>query len=271
MCDHMKKLLLLVILFSGCTSVVPSGLQVTLEANPSRMFSESFSTLHVDIDNHDSKILRDVSFSAFETGILDAYRLNNGEPGGACETSFAQIRPGEFKTFSCVLAAPPLQDSVTTEINTRVNFNSYLETTQLLEMMTEGEYQRRVSAGSFESKPRSYTYKDSNVMLEIDFNEQLPLIITPGKEYFVYFQVTNVGNGIVKDIEPGEFIVQSDILQCSQATKLMLNGREFPRVACRILLSPEYLQGKEFITSDIKASLAYNYELRNSLKIDVLK
>ncbi len=273
----MKALLLvsLIILVSGCTSVATEGLSVTLQANPSRIFSESFSTLHIDLDNHDSKMLSNVVVSAFDTGILKAYNVDNygNVVYEICSVDVGNIVPYEFRTVSCLLHAPALEESVQTEVNTRVNFNSFLETNQLFEIITENEYQRRVALGNYEQKSRSYTHRDSNVMVEIDFNEPLPLIMTPGKKYFVYFQITNVGPGIVGDIAPGQFLIHTagDILRCPTEVILTLNGREFPRVACEIVLDRDYLQGKEFVVSDIGTSLAYNYELRNALKIDVLK
>ncbi len=252
----------MIIAAGGCTSISNSGLSVTLQADPPRIFSDSFTTLHIDLDNRQDKSIQNVIVDLFDTGLLTAEK---------CGRVFPRLLRYEFQSISCSLYAPPIEEeSVETEVNTRVYFDNEFSATQVFEIADENEYQRRVAAGTFEVSPGSYVYNDKNVMIEVDFNEPLPLVIRPGKRHFVYFKITNIGDGFISSIQPGDFLVENNnILRCPEIAALYPNGREFPRLACEIVLPPGYFADNR--NADFLMRLNYNYELRNSLRIDIIR
>src|SRR3989338_2293739 len=149
----MAALVLLLVAVSGCTSIRDQGLAVALQADPPSVFSESVTTLHIDVDNRNEKSLRNVVVELFDTGLLSLI--------GKCSQNFDRLLPYEFQSISCTLLAPKIESSTETEVNARVAFKS-----------------------------------------------QLPLVVRPGKKYFIYFSITNAGNGFMQDIQPADFVVE---------------------------------------------------------------
>jgi|SRR3989344_711287 len=265
----MAALVLLLVAVSGCTSIRDQGLAVALQADPPSVFSESVTTLHIDVDNRNEKSLRNVVVELFDTGLLSLI--------GKCSQNFDRLLPYEFQSISCTLLAPKIESSTETEVNARVAFKSQLQATQVFEVISENEYQRRVASGSYESRPSNYIYADKNVMINVDFNEQLPLVVRPGKKYFIYFSITNAGNGFMQDIQPADFVVehvdsgQLPIMFCPPRQALAPVGKEFPRIACELAIPDEFLAGGDLLNSDFTLNFSYRYEIRNSLKINIIK
>lgn len=261
--------ILSVLTVSGCTSVtMGDGLAVSLQADPPIVFSNSALDLHIDVDNRNMKTLRNVIVELFDTGVLES----NG-----CMREFPSLLPNEFQSISCRLTTPPINvTSMRTEVNSKVSFETDLSANQVFEIMDESEYQRRTATGDYQQKPSNYFYKDSNVMIEIDFSEQPPLVIRPDKKHFVYFTIKNIGNGFIGDIMPEEFFARTNernvnIIDCPPMTTLSPNGKAFPRIACEIKATPEYIGLGGFRNSEILVKLTYKYEVRNSLAINILR
>ena len=142
--------------------------------------------------------------------------------------------------------------------------------------MNEDEYQRRTATGDYQQKPSNYFYKDSNAMIEIDFSEAPPLVIRPDKKYFVYFTIKNIGNGFISDITKDDFFARTNeknvnIIYCPPMTTLPPNGKAFPRIACEIKATPDYIGLGGFRNSEIMVKLTYKYEVRNALGINILR
>lgn len=270
----MNKILLIaslaaLIAISGCTSVQNGGgLSVALQADPPRVFSSGFTTLHIDLDNRQSKTISNVVVELFDTGLLQS------EP---CRRILPRMLPNEFQSVACTLSAPEVIESIESEINVKTTFESQLSANQVFELMDEDEHERRRATGTFAVQPDSYSYRDKNVQLQIDFSENPPLVVRPGKEYFVYLTIKNVGNGFVSSIKPGDLVISYNslrpkaLLDCPvlrQKVVLYPNGDTFPRIACNIILTGpvDSLENSDFI-----ATLSYEYEIRNSLRISVVK
>lgn len=267
--------ILSVLAVAGCTSISNSqGLSVTLQADPSTVFSKSGTILHIDVDNRDQKTLNNVRVELFDTGLLQF--IDPLHQSSKCLKSFPRLLPYEFQSLACSLYAPQISEaSVQTEVNSRVSFDSDFSATHVFEVMNENEYQRRLASGSYEARPRSYAYGDRNVMINVEFSENPPMVIRPGKKYFVYFTITNAGSGFVNDIKPDDFSVQNDNIldtqNCLPKTVLSPSGRQFPRIACEVIPQPEFLRGRDFRSTDFLINLKYTYELRNSLGISVIR
>ncbi|HLD39225.1 MAG TPA: hypothetical protein VJB05_02855 [archaeon] len=261
--------ILSVLVISGCTSMTTSdGLTVSLQADPPIVFSNSALDLHIDVDNRNVKTLRNVVVELFDTGMLKS---------DGCMRVFPSLLPNEFQSLSCRLTTPPINESsVKTEVNSKASFETDLAANQVFEIMNEDEYQRRTATGDYQQKPSNYFYKDSNAMIEIDFSEAPPLVIRPDKKYFVYFTIKNIGNGFISDITKDDFFARTNeknvnIIYCPPMTTLPPNGKAFPRIACEIKATPDYIGLGGFRNSEIMVKLTYKYEVRNALGINILR
>ena len=265
--------LIFLILVSGCTSIRDQGLVVALQADPPTVFSRSTTLLHIDIDNRNQKSMTNVQVDLFDTGLLST-------PGNfgpeKCSKYFGRLLPYEFQSITCLLYAPQTNATVQTQVNALVNFDSKLEATQIFEVVSEQEYQNRVTSGHYDTRPSNYIYGDKNVMIKVDFNEPLPLVIRPDKKYFVYFTVTNVGDGFIQFIQPDDLVlwpVRGDlpvIVKCPERQALAPVGKQFPRIACELDLPPGFA-ASGFFNADFIISLNYRYEIRSSLDISIIK
>ena len=262
--------ILSVLAISGCTSVTTgNGLVVSLQADPPFAFSNSALDVHIDVNNHNMKTLRNVVVELFDTGMLKSE---------GCRREFSRpMLPNEFQSISCRLTTPPINESsIRTEVNSKASFESDLSANQVFEIMNEGEYQRRTATSDYQLKPSNYVYRDSNVIIEIDFSEQPPLVIRSDKKYFVYFTIKNIGNGFISDIKPEDFFAGTsernmNIIDCPPMTTLSPNGKTFPRIACEIKATPDYIGLGGFRNSEIMVKLTYKYEVRNALGINILR
>ena len=255
-----------VVLISGCTSVRSSeGIVMNLQADPSSVFANSSTILHIDVDNRQDKSAYNVLVQLFDTGLLRA---------DECIAAFPRMLPYEFQTFGCVLYAPEKIEEPYTEaeVNARMSFDNELSAVQIFEIINEEEYERR--SYGYSSAPRSYSYSDKNVRLDIEFSDQPPLVMRPGKKYFVYMTITNIGNGFIDNIGPGDLMIvpanprSAGMLSCpvlEQRGILYPNGNTFPRIACEIDSSP----ASPSENADFTVTLKYHYELRSRLSIKI--
>lgn len=258
-------LLALVIVIAGCTSVKSGeGVVMNLQADPPSVFAKSRTLLHMDVDNRQDKSVYNVLVEIFDTGTLRA-----NQP---CIASIPRLLSYEFQTYACWLDAPEIQEAYTsTEVYARTSFDSEFSASQVFPIMSEQEYERR----SYASYPRSYSYRDRNVQVDIEFSDQLPLVMRQGKTYYAYLTISNVGNGFVSDIRPGDLTVSAmtprtaRMLNCPSIASGILypNGNTFPRVVCEIVSMPLTAgENAEFIVS-----LKYHYETRDNIKIDIVR
>lgn len=259
--------LVAIMFISGCTSVVaPTGLSVAMQADPTVVFSKSNTILHIDVDNRQNKAARNVLIEMFDAGLLR----------GQCRQFFDRLLPYEFQSIACRLDAPDVPETTQTEVNARVTFDSEFSADHVFEVMKESEYERRLASGAYEAAPTSAVYQDRNIAIEVQLSEAPPLVVRPGKQYFAYFTITNIGNGFVSRIEPGDFLVEHDnILDCPAITRLEPVGKTFPRLACEIKIDPTFfsVSGRpvDFRSTDFLVRLEYTYEVRDKLRINIIK
>jgi hypothetical protein len=288
----MKRNLILIILsiatlifISGCTAIkAGDGLALSLYADPPTIFGNDYTTLHVDLDNKDVKTLENVVVDVFDTGLLRIATTEDWQniyTDKMCWKRYESLKPGQFDTFSCSLYAPEVKDqrSLQTDVNVKATFNTEFSVVQLVELMTANEYERRIASNKFVSLPQSYSYSDNYVQLQIDFSEQLPIIVRPGKKYFIYFTIKNIGNGFIDSIAPDDFYFEQrgDIIACKSYAggrtyifdKIMEPvGKEFPRTACEILMPTglPYLENYEMVIH-----LKYSYEIRDKITVNIVR
>lgn len=250
-----------------------------LQADPPTVFTQGVLRLNVDLDNQNSRSIKNVLIDVFDTGVLE---------GETCRRVFSEMTANQFITFFCVFAAPDVTIDMTEEIHAKATYTTDFSSVQVIEMMTESEYQRRLSTNQLDTKPARYLYRDKNIELEVEFSEQIPIIVRPGKEYFVHFTVRNIGNGFVREIMPGDFSLSTlrqgspDIIECQDFKKepapsgvkasitrsMSPVGREFPRITCRLLLP----QGVTVVENyGLLIVTSYDYEVRETVKVGIVK
>ncbi len=265
------------IIVSGCTSTTSEGLSLSLQADPARVFSGSTTTLHMDVDNRDSKALYNVLIKLFDSETLKTVSVDNG--GNVCEKRMERMLPSEFQTLSCILRAPAVLESKTAKLNALVSFQTSLSATQIFEMMNEKEYERRVASNDFASASKSYVYSDRNVQIQVEFSSMPPLVIVPDRKYYVYFTIRNIGQGFLGDINPGDLVFRStdsrapiDFLRCQYPTAVLpITEKSSPKIACEIIAPGDYFTTRNFGTGSFVIELNYKYELRRDLSVDIVK
>jgi hypothetical protein len=273
-CLILLPVLLLVVLASGCVTpqqVVGGGLFIKLSPDPSTIFSSGVVRLNFDIDNKNPRAVTDITAHIFDTGILS---------GTECKQNIDMMRPDEFKTFVCVFRAPPkesiLQNEASTSVNALVRYTTDLAVVQLVEMMTEDEYLTRKDSGRLQEKPASYSYKDKNVEILVEFSDKLPIIVRPldQRDYYIYFTIKNIGNGLIQDIGSNDFLVlpvnrdAPNILECENTGQLHLEGKEFPRIACKLVMPGGVKVVENY---GLLLMLKYKYEVRESAAVKVIR
>jgi len=206
--------------------------------------------------------------------------------GVVCGKHINEMRPNQFETFSCMLRAPGRdelpQSATQNNIHAKIEYTTDLAVGQVIELMTEPEYLRRVSTGEFRQKSKSYSYKDKNVQIDVEFSDNLPIIIRANepKDYFVYITIRNIGNGFIREITRNDFnIVQAraegirldDIVHCPALTpdwKIEPVGKDFPRIACTLRLP----QGVTVVENyGMLVMLNYRYEVREKATVTVIR
>jgi hypothetical protein len=280
MCDGFMKILpiiglmLLMIFSSGCTQQASHGLSLSLQPDPQTIFAGSPVTLHVDLSNDDVKTLEKVTIDVFDTGILKAPQDLR------CAKAYDRILPNQFETFSCVLQSPHItENEISNDLYARTAFTTEFSAAQVLELMSEDEYNNRLASGTYQEKPKSYSYRDKYVQMDIDFSDPVPMVFRQGQRFFVYFTIRNAGNGFIEYIEPEEFYIeqQGDLIECNgkreeriypTTDRLEPIGDVFPRLGCEILLPNDltYMGNYQMIIH-----FRYYYEIRDKTTVRIMR
>jgi hypothetical protein len=282
---------LLALVFSiGCIAQVPNnGLVVSLIPDPATVLVNGETSLHVDVSNTDVKNVSNVKAEVFNSGLLS--------PVQDCSQRgiLGDMRAGEFRTFFCDFRAPKInQDRVTTTLDVRATYESEFPAYQQLQVISEDEYNNRLASGNYHELPRSYVYSDRNIQMQLDFSDPLPLVLRDGRNYFVRFTITNIGNGFIGNIMPddvrilqkpglefsdeGQFLQSVNLLghyePCRLEQVIYPNGNKFPSFVCRIVLPPKPqppLKETPITDYNFIVLLHYKYEIRQSARVDIIR
>jgi hypothetical protein len=233
-------------------------------ADPDSVFAGSETNVYFEVNNNDVKSIKNVYMDIFETGPFTK--------ASDCIKTVSEIKKGSFDSLECRLRAPSAipNSPLTTTLVSRVRFASNLNKTQLVEMITEDEYNILKSTDKLIKKPKTYSYKDNNIELQIDFSDELP-IVARGEKKYMYLTVRNIGNGFVSNLDVDDISVtepeEKNVVNCIKQ-KLSPIGKEFPRIACELNL-PE---GVDYLNNHvIILNIDYNYDLRTELPIDIIR
>jgi hypothetical protein len=228
------------------------------------VFAGSETYVYLDVNNNDVKSIKNVNMDIFETGPFT--KINE------CKKEVTEIKPDSFSSLKCELKAPSNipTSPFTTTVSARVQFEAKLSAAQLIEMITEDEYNMRENTGKLVKMPKTYSYKDNNIELQIDFSDELPIVVRDKKVY-MYLTIRNIGGGFVSDLEENDITTEEiepkNVVNCVKQ-RLSPIGKEFPRIACELNL-PEGMEymGNYVVIVDVN----YDYEIRKDLSIDIVR
>lgn len=259
-------LTLAVIAIAGCASFSQAQFLV-LTPNPQNVHVGGSTRIHVDVRNTNPRIIENVDVSIFDVGRLSP------TAGSICAKHYDSLLAGQSNSFSsCKLFVPYVSTSTHTTVSARAKYSSELNVVQLIDMLSEQEYNNRIVTGSFKQRPASYIYNDGNIQLEVGFSEPLPIVIR-GKEQFMTLKITNEGNGFVSDFTERDIIITQDgeAIECptlERVFRISPIGKKFPTISCRVNM-PENTNILQNYAVNIK--LLYNYEIRASTDINIIK
>lgn len=174
------------------------GLQVSLDTQPNPVFAGSSAKIYFDAQNKDVSPIRNIFLEVFDTGNIVREER--------CSFDSQILLPDQIVSLTCSVRAPKeiIKKTQTETINARARFRSVLSAAQSLDVLSEERYKQELLAGNIRPKPRTYSYRDKNVELLVEFSEDMPIVFRKDKQYFVYFTIKNIGNGFMDKITFGE-------------------------------------------------------------------
>ncbi|MBI4162498.1 MAG: hypothetical protein HY513_02350 [Candidatus Aenigmarchaeota archaeon] len=257
-------LLAVLVAFTACIGGgVPSdGLTITLQADPSSVFTDKETKIFLDVANNDVKTYENIVVEIFDMGIMT---------GPACSDSKPELRPGNLFTKQCSLKAP---STLTTpafrnSINARAIYDTKVSGITTVQAMTEDEYNRLSYAGKLFSLPLSKSFSDKNILAQVDFDENPYVYTAVGRKLFMHIKIFNIGNGFVEQIklDPARDIVdKSSIVNCGNSAALRPVGKEFPTITCELTPAPARIE-----SYDIGLTIRYTYDVRTSAVVDIVR
>ncbi len=262
----MKKVFLAVFLLalaSGCTiTTQPSqdGLEITLSASPPQVFADKETVLYIDVQNNDNAA-HIINYDVFDKGRLSS--------DTACLENNVRIEKGSFKSFRCILRAPRAdllsESRIDNDVWSRLKYSSTLTGTQLIKVISQQEYELRQRSGKLVKEPASYSFRDKNIELLVEFSSELPLI--SGRTDYIYFTIKNTGSGFIESINM-QIQDNGNIMDSScRNRQINMVGKTSNRIACELTAS----QTINYLSNPIIINIAYDYEVRNKITIPIIK
>ncbi|MCX6818390.1 MAG: hypothetical protein NT129_00120 [Candidatus Aenigmarchaeota archaeon] len=227
--------------------------------------------------------------------------------GYYCSKQKDELKPGDMMTHACKLKAPSKEDmageSLTGGAGVKITYDTELSAVQLVELITEDGYLIRKNTGDWSTKPKSYTYRDKGIEMQVEFSDELPIVVRKDKKAYVYFSIKNIGGGFISDIvggniydtenhisykldgfsipidyrgdfSYGDFSIEQTkinnkfIMTCSNINKLSQNNDEFPRIACELNLP----QNMDYLSNyPVTIKVHYDYEIRKDVPIKIVR
>jgi hypothetical protein len=275
--------LALIVFMAGCVqtpSTVAEGLLVKVDASSKTVFQGKEINVFVDIENKMFQDAKNVRADIFEnpyfrkTICSPRYTTPLGNFG---YIPVNDIDEGGLQIVTCslrVIEEIP-KDQLETDISAGVTFDSRLQASQVVKLISQEEFDVRQKTKELAQDPKTYTYKDSNVELAIEFSSQPPLVSGSNRE-FVKFKIRNIGNGFIKglDLEKDFRFVQNPEINGNKIVDgSCLSGKiepiknEFPSITCELNMPDiNYLSNSILIIN-----IDYQYEVRNKISVKILR
>jgi hypothetical protein len=268
-------LLLSVVLVAGCVGQTPgagtvSDLAMTAVADPPQIRPNEQTQLFIDIENKGQQDIKNVAVDVFDTGPL----VVTAPRPGSCIASIAEMRPAQVGSVECKLAvAQPerlIQPITSANVAFRATFQKNISGTFIVDMLSLDELRRLERIGTLEPKQQSMTFGDSQLQATLQFSKAPPFVV--GDVVIAQLSVSNVGPGFIGTLDPRRFsIIQSDqsrkTFDCAFSSVLYSYNGVFPPITCIFTAPPVQTAG----TYPITLAINYDYELRQSVSITILK
>lgn len=261
--------LLFIVLASGCvgqSSEVKEGLSITLTADPNDIHYTEATTLFIDMENKGETDFAMITYDLFDTGILASLREG-------CYGEELGISPGEIVSRECILALKDginlVQPVTETTVRFRAVTDNSLKTTAVLQMLSQDEWRRRLTAGTLETGSGSFASRDNNMQVSVDFSKNMPFAESAAGETVLFMiKIRNIGNGFIEQIEPEQFSIEqrSNLVACDFEKKIVPFNGVFPPIFCTLTVSAG---GAAFANYPVTFSINYNYEVRESVDVTV--
>jgi hypothetical protein len=274
------------VFITGCTSLPGENIGAdhvfTIDVSPNDLFTSATAprtaTATMEFQNNGEIDIQDVTLEIYDIGaIAEATRLVEGETR-ACLHGVGVIEAGTFASRSCELTAPTTieDDVITTEVKARATYFTTLNDAVTISAITEDEYRVRQAKGEITSSTPVFTSTDDNLQIKTSFSDDMPIIIRPDKDAFMYIDISNIGNGRIESIDSGNIhaTVQSKDgiqLDCPDigagtTSTFKIKDRDFPRITCKITLpnNVNYLNDQTVIIE-----IDYKYEIRTSQQVQI--
>ncbi len=257
--------LVLVIASTACIGGVPTnGLSVSIQADPTSVFTDKETKVFIDVANNDIKTYENIFVEIFDRGIMT---------GIACFDARPELRPGNLFTKQCTLKAPTGANVITpvfrNSINVRAKYDTKVSGVTTIQAMTEDEYNRLSYAGKLSTLPLSKSFSDKNIMVQVDFDENPYVFTAAGRKLYMHIKIFNIGNGFVEQIrfDPASDITDRfSIANCGNSVVLRPVGKEFPTITCELTPAPTRIE-----SYDIGVTIQYTYDVRTSTVVDIVR
>lgn len=279
---HMLVIIFAAALAAGCIDQLPgigaaADLAVTVTADPPQIRPGEPMALFIDVENTGQLDIKNIKIDVFDTGPLMVVKPL------FCKKSFEELRPAQLESFECTLeVAQPerlIAPITSASIAIKTTFEKSIRGTFVVDMLTVEELRRLERIGGLEPKPAALTFGDSQLQATLQFNRQPPF--AAGDIVAAQLRVRNIGPGYIGKLEPQQFTIgQQDptrrTFSCLFEAPIYSSNGIFPPITCifttpREIPTPPEQEIPTAATYPITLTLNYEYELRQSVPVTILK
>ena len=265
------KYLIILVLISGCVDIndfenifseevveftgKDEGVLIELKPSSDNIFSGETFDLYIDIRNNMTNDINNVNIKIFGS---DLFTTN-------CKLDkIPNLKTGVLETKTCNFNVEEITTKeVIKDIHTKINFSTTLSVSQSMNFITQEEFKKRTNKLTY---PKSYTYNDGNIELNVEFSSEPPFIDTD--ENYATFKIKNIGEGFVNKLNKVSAIKYFDGCNFDPLSTYHPLKKEFPSVTCKIV-NPNNIN---YLSNDVVIiNIDYEYELRESLPIKIIR
>ncbi len=250
-----KIFLILVILVAGCVSETPTTdtLQIEMGADQYKIFSGGSDVFYARFVNNAGKDYKNLKFSVFDAPFFE----------GTCEKTADHLPAKSENELYCEIKSTPVNENVKSSVSMAAIFSGTQSIYQIIETISQEEYFRN----KIPKKPQDYTYSDGYIEVDVHFQDELPIVYIPGREYIVTFTVKNVGSGTVEDMKIS-LDKKGVVGECNpEPSEIKYNGEREITFGCK-LVPPE---AKVLNVSGVILNVDYTYKVIKTVDISIVR
>ncbi len=280
----MKKLILLslvaIIFVSGCIDFGGSqaffgiseitdnpDMYMLIEASNDEIKTDRFVQLRFTVENDGESELTNMNISAYDQCLFTGDNIK--------EITSLRANKSSMWIWKWQARNTEIPRDCTVRLQTKYNTETKVE--ERFNVLEESEYYTREEQGTLGEIIGRSSFTDNTLRINVEFSEAQPFL--ENEEIFAYISYTNVGLGILNEIEKGDVtITVPDNLvngQCSSYGKdgnnftlindLRFVKQEAPQTTCKFITSAS----QPIDIGDITIIAKYKYQFDNSLLLKV--